>query len=619
MCGIFGITNFADKAPVSSDTVKKALQKMGHRGPDDEGMLVDGHAALGMKRLSIIDIKGGHQPISNETGDVSVVCNGEIYNYLQLRAELEARGHRFKTNSDTEVIVHLFEEYGEDCPNKLNGMFAFAVWDRKNGRLFAARDRAGIKPLFYSLQNGALSLASEIRALLSAGASKEADPDALMNYFSFYYLSSPQTIYKSIRRLPPGHSISAGKNGAAVKQYWDLRPRPSVRTEGEAVELIKSRLFSAVKSHLQSEVPLGIFLSSGMDSTSILSMMSRLVPKIKTYTIGYDGGGTFNELNEARLVAEKYKTEHNDCILKPGQVPDFIKAIIEHLAEPHGDWTQAGFYFLSRQSRPDITVALSGAGGDELFAGYPTLTAAKIASLYRRLPGFAKGMIKRSVNMLPSSYDRLSFDFKARSFVAGAEMPPERAHMRYKEIFDDEERRKLLYNIRQNEPFSVFEQYMAPTEGFELMDRLLYFDFKVFLPDCALQVTDMATMMNSQECRVPFLDNGMLDLACEIPASMKIKGFTTKHILRKALKEFLPEEITRMPKKGFAMPTSYWLKNELNDFAASVISDAESRNKDLMDFKYVRGLFGEHSSGKRDHTRKLTCLLSYFIWQSMYQ
>ena len=619
MCGIFGIINYGSKTTVSRDILSKALSQMTHRGPDDEGLLTDGHAGLGMRRLSIIDIKGGHQPISNETNDVSIVFNGEIYNFLELRETLIAKGHKFKTHSDTEVILHLYEEHGDQCPKMLNGMFSFAVWDRKNETLFLARDRAGIKPVFYSLENGALKFSSEIKALLSTGVSNEPDNEALINYFSFYYISSPQTIYKHIRRLPPGHFLKLKNGRHETTQYWDMEFKPDITSEREAIELIKQNLFEAVKGQLQSEVPLGVFLSSGLDSTSILAMMSRVTTKIKTYTIGYENGDTFNELKEAGIVAAKYGTDHHDCILKPGQIPDYITGITKHLAEPHGDWTQAGFYFLSKTSKRDITVALSGAGGDELFAGYPTLTAAKLARYYRTLPAFARNAVKAFVNNLPSSYGRLSFDFKAKSFVSGAEMQPERAHMRFKEIFDAEERRKLLYNIPENDPFSVFGQYMKSTENTELLNRLMYFDFKVFLTDCALQVTDMATMMNSQECRVPFLDNRMLDLSARIPVSMKMKGLTTKYILRKALTEFLPPEITKMPKKGFAMPTSFWLKKELNDFVNSTISDAEKRTGGLVNFDYVRRIYEEHSSGKKDNTRKLTCLLSYFIWQGMYQ
>ncbi|MFH1368206.1 MAG: asparagine synthase (glutamine-hydrolyzing) [Elusimicrobiota bacterium] len=619
MCGIFGRINFADKSPVSADIIKKALSQMVHRGPDDDGILIDGHAGLGMRRLSIIDIKTGHQPITNETGDISIIHSGEIYNYRELRETLIRKGHSFKTSSDTESILHLYEEYGEKCLAMLNGMFAFAIWDKKNDKMFVARDRAGIKPLFYSLSAGSLMFSSEIRALLSAGVSNEVDREALVNYFSFYYISSPQTIYKNIRRLPPGHFIEVGRSNVEIKQYWDLKFFPEIKTEQEAVESIKETLARAVKSHLQSEVPLGVFLSSGMDSTSILAMMHGLVPKIKTYTIGYENGKSFNELKEARLVAEKYGAEHNECVLKPGQVPGFITDITKHLAEPHGDWTQAGFYYLSRESKKDITVALSGAGGDELFAGYPTLTAAKLAGYYRKLPGIMKEIIKKTVNKLPSSYDRLSFDFKAKSFVAGAEMEPEKAHMRYKEIFSSEERKNLLYNVSEIDPFSVYGQYTGATSDMRLLDRLLYFDFKVFLPDCALHVTDMATMMNAQECRVPFLDNEMLELSARIPVSMKMRGVTTKYILRKALKEFLPKEITRMPKKGFAMPTSFWLKKELKDFVGSLIQNSEKRNAGLLDFNYVRRIFSEHTSGRKDNTRKLTCLASFMIWQEMYQ
>jgi asparagine synthase (glutamine-hydrolysing) len=620
MCGIFGIINYTDKTPVTPEQLRKPLSLMVHRGPNDDGIMTDRYAGLGMRRLSIIDIPGGHQPISNETGEISIIFNGEIYNYRELREELEAEGHKFKTRSDTEVILHLYEEYGEACPGKLNGMFAFAVWDKKKEELFVARDRIGVKPLFFSAAGGKLMFSSEIRALLSAGVSREPDLHAVADYFAFYYISSPRTIYRDIRRLSPGHSISLKNGRIEIRRYWDFTFIPAELDEEQAVPLIQETLFSSVKRHLMSEVPLGVFLSSGMDSASIVAMMRKAGSPVTTYTVGYENGGTYNELDGARLVAEKYGTTHHECTLNPSQAEKYIPEIIGHLAEPHGDWTQAGFYHLSKESKKDMTVVLSGAGGDELFAGYPTLTAAKFAKYYNLLPKAARDLIKAGVMKLPSSYERLSLDFKAKSFVAGAELIPERAHMRYKEIFDDEERKNILYNNTSIfDPFEVYKQHLPGVPDEEPLNRLLYLDLKVFLPDCALQVTDITTMMNSQECRVPFLDLEMIELSRRIPLSMKLRGVTTKHILRKALKGYLPKEITRMPKKGFAMPTAFWLKNELRGFVESTVSRAAEKKNDLVNLEYARRIIAEHNSGKRDNTRKITCLVSFLLWQEMYQ
>lgn len=620
MCGIFGKINHLNNQPVSETQIRSAIEVMAHRGPDDDGIFVDGYIGLGMKRLQIIDITGGHQPIYNETGDKVIVFNGEIYNYLELRDHLTERGHKFKTKSDTEVILHLYEEYSEGCLDKLNGMFAFAIWDKAKKELFIARDRLGIKPLFYSLIGESLTFSSEIRPLIKAcGISNEMDPEALVNYFSFYYVSSPHTMFKHIKRLAPGHYIKLKGKQVEIKRYWHFKFKPERMSQQDTISEIKNALINSVRRQLQSEVPLGVFLSSGLDSTSIVAMMSRLGKKISTYTIGYSNGGTYNELHESKLVAQKYGTSHFECIMEPLQLTEFIPSITEYSAEPCGDWTQAALYHLSKISRKDITVALSGAGGDELFAGYPTLVASKVAAFYRKMPGCIKDVIREVVKNIPTSYDRLSLDYKLKAFVSGADLQPERAHMRYKEIFSDTERELLLLSNPEYDPFNVFNQHLDIVAQEKTLDKLLYLDLNVFLPDCVLQSSDITTMMNSQECRVPFLDNEMIDLSEKIPIELKVKGFTTKYILRKALSEYLPQEIIKMPKKGLAIPTNFWLRDELRTFASDVISEAEKRNDEMFDFDYIKKLQREHVEGKRDNTRKLTCLISFFIWQRIYQ
>lgn len=620
MCGIIAKINYRAKEKILEAELKKPLFDMFHRGPDDEGLSIDRYCGLGMRRLSIIDVAGGHQPVFNETGDVAVVLNGEIYNYRELRRELEP-GHRFKTNSDTEVLVHLYEEYGEKLLGKLNGMFAFALWDARRESLLAARDPVGIKPLFYCDDGKTACLASELKALLSlSGVSREPDRQALVEYLSFYYISSPRTIYRNVKRLPQGHFLTIRGGKAEIKRYFSYKSHPRKMTEEEAAEALETAFLNSVKRQLQSEVPLGVFLSSGLDSTAIVAMMSKLGITPKTYTVGYENGGSFNELEEARLVAKKYGTEHHDCILTPGRLKDFLPEIIAHNAEPHGDWTQAAIYYLSQQSRKDITVALTGAGGDELFAGYPTLTAAKFGRFYRFLPGPLKAAIKAAADSLPVSYERLSLDFKIKSFVRGAAFAPELAHLKYKEIFPPEEIKELLPGEINTDPFEVYGQHLPLVENEKLLNRLMYLDLNVFLPYCGLHSTDMVTMMNSQEARVPFLDNEMLELSADIPLAYKLPWLTTKHIVRKAFRRYLPEEILKMPKKGLSMPTSFWLRNELKDFAAEIIGQAETGGAaGLIDLDYARKILDSHLSGKKDNTRKLTCLLSLLLWHKTYQ
>jgi asparagine synthase (glutamine-hydrolysing) len=618
MCGILGKINYASKAPVRESELKRPLFEMLHRGPDDEGVTADRHCGLAMRRLKIIDLEGGHQPVFNEDRTLAVVLNGEIYNYRELRRDLEAR-HKFKTNSDTEVLVHLYEELGEACVEKLNGMFAFAVWDAKKEELFVARDRAGIKPLFYADLGGSLYFASEIKSLLAFnGMPRDVDQQALVNYLSFYYISSPRSIFKHIRRLPQGHCIKVSGKKAEVRQYWHYRFRPQKMTEADAAARIEAALLNSVRRQLVSDVPLGVFLSSGLDSTAIVAMMAKLGVRPKTYTVGYENGGTYNELAEARLVAEKYHTDHHDCLLGPQDIINQLPRAVSGFAEPHGDWTYLAMGHVSAQSRKDITVALTGAGGDELFAGYPTLTAAKVGRIYQYLPGPVKAAIRAAADRLPVSTRRLSLDFKIKSFTRGAAFKPEVAHLKYKEILTPEDIKAFLPGLKHADPFEVFAQHLPGVASARLLDRLLYLDLNVFLPYCSLHSTDLVTMFNSQEARVPFLDNEMMELSEEIPLSLKIKGFTTKHIVRRALRQYLPEEILKMPKKGFNMPTGEWLKGELKDFALDALNAARAKNPDFCNYAYAEQLLAEHLAGRRDNTRKLTCLVSLFLWQAEY-
>lgn len=618
MCGILGKINYASKAPVAEAELKRPLFEMYHRGPDDEGLLTDRHCGLGMRRLKIIDLEGGRQPIFSEDGSLAVFLNGEIYNYRELRKELEGR-HRFKTNSDTEVVVHLYEEFGEKCLDRLNGMFALAVWDARREELFLARDRAGVKPLFYADINGTFYFASELRSLLAfAGMPRELDREALTDYLSFYYVSSPRSIFRHIRRLPQGHCARVGGGKVDIHRYWQYSFKPARMSAAEAAQRVETSLFNSVKRQLVSDVPLGVFLSSGLDSTAIVAMMARLGAKTKTYTIGYENGKTYDELAGARLVAGRYGTDHHDCMFGPQDVIKGLPAAVSRFAEPHGDWTYLAMGRLSAQSRPDITVALTGAGGDELFAGYPTLIAARFGRIYRYLPGPVKTALRAAAERLPVSTSRLSLDFKLKSFTRGAAFRPELAHMKYKEILTPEDINSFLPGGPAGDPFGVFAQHLPDVADCRLLDRLLYLDLNVFLPYCSLHATDLVTMFNSQEARVPFLDNEMMDLSAEIPLSLKLKGFSTKHVMREALGKYLPEEILKMPKKGFTMPTAEWLKEDLKSFCLDALDAARRRSPGAYNYAFAERLLADHCAGRRDNTRKLTCLTSLFLWQAEY-
>lgn len=618
MCGIIAKFNHGNKKTVTEADLKGPLFTMFHRGPDDEGVYLGRGCGLAMRRLSVIDLEGGRQPVFNEDKSVAVVFNGEIYNYRELRKELEPE-HKFYTNSDTEVLVHLYERYGENFLSRLNGMFAFALWDSKREILFAARDRAGVKPLFYSDLNGTLCLSSELRALLElSGIPRDPDPQALADYLSFYYISSPRSVYKHARRLPQGHYLLASRGKVEIKRYWNYRARPEKMSEAEAEERVETALLNSVKRQLVSDVPLGVFLSSGLDSTAIVAMMAKLGVTPRTYTVGYENGGTYNENAEAGLVARKYGTLHTDCLLGPRDIMEALPGTSLAFAEPHGDWTYLATGRVSAVSRRDITVALSGAGGDELFAGYPTLTAAQFGRIYRYLPPQLKHAISRAADCLPVSTKRLSLDLKIKSFARGAYYQPEMAHLKYKEIFSPEESARLLPWLKAGNPFGVYAQHLPDVADSKLLDRLMYLDFNVFLPYCALHATDLVTMLNSQEARVPFLDNEMIELSEAMPLGLKIKGFTTKRVIRRALRKYLPEEIIRMPKKGFSMPTGEWFKAGLKPFSQDIISSARVQNPDFCDYRFAEDLLKEHCEGKRDNTRRLTCLLSLLLWQRGY-
>lgn len=618
MCGIVGKINYASKKPVREAELKRPLFEMFHRGPDDEGVLADRHCGLGMRRLKIIDLEGGRQPVFSEDGSLAVFLNGEIYNYRELRRELEPR-HTFRTNSDTEVIVHLYEELGEKCLDRLNGMFALAVWDSRREELFVARDRAGIKPLFYADLGGCLYFSSELKSLLAfAGLPRELDREALADYLSFYYISSPRSIFKGIHRLPQAHFLKVSGGRCELKRYWDFAFRPERIGARDAARLAEEALLNSVRRQLVSDVPLGVFLSSGLDSTAIVAMMAKLGVRAKTYTVGYEGGGTFNELDGARLVAKKYGTDHHDCLYGPQDVIKDLPGTVSRFAEPHGDWTYLAMGRLARQSRPDITVALTGAGGDELFGGYPTLIAARFGRFYRFLPGPVKAALKAAAGRLPVSTERLSLDFKIKSFVRGAAFRPELAHLKYKEILTPEEIADFLPGGPAGDSFGVFAQHLPQAAGRPLLDRLLYLDFNVFLPYCSLHATDLVTMMHSQEARVPLLDNEMLDLAARLPMSLKLSGFTTKRVLRQALGKYLPEEILKMPKKGFVMPTAEWLKGPLRPFVLDAIAAARAKAPDAYNYALAERLLEDHCAGRADNARKLACLASLFLWQAEY-
>lgn len=624
MCGIVGVIQCGQHHKCSPrDTVIAMNQRLVHRGPDDAGMYVHRGVGLAMRRLSIIDLAGGHQPISNEDGTVWVIHNGEIYNYLDLRQKLIAQGHVFRTNSDTETIVHLYEEYGDACLTHLNGMFAFALYDEKSNRLLLARDRYGIKPLFYAQTPSRFLFASELQVLIGQeDIDWRIDYEALNLYFALYYLPAPYTMYRGVRRLPPGHYLVWENGQVCVKEYWDFKfnPDPSL-TEIDCRQEIVRLLRQAVRRQLMSEVPLGVFLSGGLDSASItLFAGEALGEKIKTFTIGFEER-SYSEIPEAHLISETLGTDHSEYVMKAKDIVTHLPDLITDLAEPVGDWTIVSNYLVSRLARRRVTVALTGAGGDELFAGYPTITAYRLGTFYRRLPGIVRRRLLRPmVEALPTSEQRLSFSFKAKAFVRGTDGTPEHSHFAYKEIFSPEARRQLysqeLQRLTQEyDPFIVFCRYLPQLADVDPINRLLYLDCRIFNSSNTLPIADFASMRVSLEARVPFLDNDLVDFACTIPPDLKHRGMTTKYIFRKALADVLPSRILRMKKKGFTIPWTGWIKRELRPFVLDILSPEAIKRDGLLNYNYIRALLEDHFSGRQDNARQIACLVSYFLWR----
>jgi asparagine synthase (glutamine-hydrolysing) len=609
MCGISGFIGTGTRSDLGAMT-----RALAHRGPDGEGLYVDKTAAvyLGHRRLAILDIAGGHQPMWNENGQVGVVFNGEIYNHMELRRQLLARGHHFQSDhSDTEVLVHGYEEWGKELPGKLNGMFAFAIYDRPGRKVFFARDRFGKKPLFYSHQTGLLAFASELSSLVQhARVDRSVDPRALRKFLAYNFLPAPNALYKGCRKLPGGHWMlyQLDEDRLEVGCYWQFRIEPTEHIPAHAedawCEELLHLLSQAVKRRLISDVPLGIFLSGGLDSSAILALTAEHVArdKIKTFAIGFNEA-SFDESVFARRAAAWAGAQHHEEILTLDQARDVMPRVLEMLDEPLGDPSILPTYLVARIARPHITVALGGDGSDELFAGYDTFKALKISSMYHRfVPRFLHASFRRLAGMLPLSGRNMSFDFKVRRALRGLSYPqpywnsiwhgaiePAELEELYREPVDLED----IYS----EALEVWNNSTSPN----LADRTLEYYTRLFLQDDILVKVDRATMMNGLEARSPFLDNDVVDFARRLPAHFKYRRGTTKYLLKKALLRILPADIVQRKKKGFGIPLAQWLRDWAPLFRAQDMPE--------LDQAWVGKKWQEHCSGQADHRHFLWCAM----------
>ncbi len=618
MCGICGVVG---REPVDRDALRRMTAALRHRGPDDEGFHVDERGdgvtvGLGFRRLSIIDLVSGNQPIGNEDGSIQLVFNGEIYNYPELRAELESRGHRFATNTDTEVIVHLYEERGAHCVDRLNGMFAIALWDQKRRELVLARDRFGKKPLYYADLGGSLLFGSELKALLEHPlCPRELDFDALSRYLALEYVPAPYSIFAGVRKLPGGHVLRWRDGGISIEQYWDLRldPDSPPRSDDEYIEEFRTLLRAAVRRRLMSDVPLGAFLSGGIDSSSVVAMMVDCVPasSVKTFSIGF-AERSFDESAHARRVAAHFGTDHHEDVLTPGTMLELLPNVVDWLDEPFGDASILPTYLLSRFTRQHVTVALGGDGGDELLAGYPTFPADRFARFYR-VPRLLHGnVIVPLVDRLPVSTANFSFDFKLKRFLRAAASGEDVRHPVWLGSFTPGEQAALLTSP-PGDPFAEQRSVLA-AGGEDRLGKLIYLYAKTYLQDDILVKVDRASMACSLEVRAPFLDVVLVEFLSRVPSSLKLRRLDTKHLLKRAMGDVLPPGIATRPKKGFGIPVAAWFKGELREALQDELSPDRIRRQGLFEPAEVQRLVSEHLSGRRDHRKALWTLFVFQLW-----
>ncbi|MBF6612637.1 MAG: asparagine synthase (glutamine-hydrolyzing) [Chloroflexi bacterium] len=629
MCGICGLVTLRSDRAASEETLRKMCASIRHRGPDDEGLFLEGGVALGMRRLSIIDLRSGHQPIHNEDRTIWTVFNGEIYNYPTLREELSRLGHSFYTRSDTEVLVHAYEEYGEKFVERLNGMFAFALWDKGRKRLILARDRTGIKPLYYSFKDGVLAFGSELKTLMARPEQRrEVDLTSLQQYLALEHVPAPRSVIQGVNKLPAGTYLTFDAVGISIHRYWDpdlarseaSRPRTIAQCSEELVEHLRE----AVRLEMISDVPLGVFLSGGIDSSAVAAMMSELVPgQVKSFSIGFDDP-SFDESRYAELVARHLGTEHHMMRLQPNTLVDLVPKLPDILDEPMADASIMPTYVLCRFAREHVKVALGGDGGDELLGGYSTLQAHRLTQYYRRIPGAIRhGLVEPAVNRLPVSMDNLSFDFKAKRFVRDAQQPTEIRHHLWLGNFRRNELAQLLTpgvraELGKSDPLLPVHNYAAQCEAREELNRVLYLDMKLYMESDILVKVDRASMANSLEVRVPLLNQVFTDYVLGLPLDMKLKGFTRKFLFREAMKGKLPQEIIARKKHGFGMPVSKWLRGELKEMVQDLFSEERIKRDGLFDYSYVNTLLTNHLEGRQDNRKPLWTLLVFQLWHDRY-
>ena len=628
MCGICGIITDPERK-VDPALLDRMTDLMQHRGPDERGVWLNpaSNVGLGARRLSIIGLANGSQPIANEDGSCILVANGEIYNYEALKSDLTGRGHIFSTDTDIEVILHLYEDRGPDFVEVLNGMFAFAIWDEKRRRLFLARDRLGIKPLFYTRLGDRTIFASEMKSIIcDRGVPREIDLQAMHDYFSFDYVPGQQTIFQGIHKVPQGSTVVIEDKKIFTKRYWDMSFHPSVTTEPMEYyeERVRELLAQSVHRRLMSEVPVGVLLSGGMDSSAIAAYMAQQASeKIRTFSIGFEDA-SFNELPYARMVADHLDTEHHEMVVGAKDVLDVLTSHIEFIDEPYADGAAIPTYYVCKIAREEVTVVLSGEGGDEIFAGYDTHAAYRLASCFRKVPSAIRDHVLRPlISLLPVSEKKISFEFKAKRFIKGVSLPTPEAHLFWRIVLSEIEK-KSLYSPELRDRATpetserIFTRLFDSCPAKDHLNRLLYIDSKVFLPDDLFVKNDRMSMAHSIEARVPMTDPDLVEFMGSVPVGAKMRGLRKKLLLRNAMRGILPAPIVRKKKVGFDMPFGKWLKSELHDFMMDAFRSQKLREANLFDWGFVDGLIEDHNSNRSNNARPLWGLLNFAIWYDAY-
>ncbi|MDR7240615.1 asparagine synthase (glutamine-hydrolyzing) [Neobacillus drentensis] len=612
MCGFIGCVH--DKTQNFSDEQKQQFKNMNdiitHRGPDDDGFYYDEHIQFGFRRLSIIDIESGHQPLTYENERYWIIFNGEVYNYVELREELLNEGLTFATNSDTEVIIALFSHLKEKAVEKLRGMFSFVIWDKQEQSLYGARDPFGIKPFFYFEDGERTFFASEKKSILLGLENDVLNYDSLQHYLTYQFVPEPNTMSDGIKKLEPGHYFTK-KIGSPmeIKRYWKAHFKPVQKSEPDFIKEIKDVLFDSVKKHMRSDVPVGSFLSGGIDSSIIASIAKEYHPAIKTFSVGFEHNG-FSEIDVAKETAEKLGVENISYVISPQEYMNEIPKIMWHMDDPLADPACVPLYFVAREARKHVTVVLSGEGADELFGGYNIYHEPQSLEVFNKIPRAGKALLKGIAAMMPEG-------MRGKSFIERGVTPMEERYIGNAKMFTEEEKRELLSVYREGLDYrDITKPLYAESRGYDPVDRMQYIDIHTWMRGDILLKADKVTMAHSLELRVPFLDKAVFEVASKIPTSLKTVHGTTKYILRKAAEGVVPAHVLDRKKLGFPVPIRHWLKDEMNEWAKNIIRDSNTDH--LINKSYVLQLLEDHCQGKADNSRKIWTVLMFMVWHQVY-